>query len=56
MVASRDAMHDGIVDVRLHDDAPSSLVSGTALRRKAAGASEKEPKAWVCPGLASLAM
>lgn len=56
MVASRDAMHDGIVDVRLHDDAPSSLVSGTALRRKAAGENEKEPKAWEFPVFASLAM
>jgi hypothetical protein len=55
-VASGDAMHDDVTNVRLHDDALLSLVSGTALRRKAAGASEKEPQAWVFPGRASLTM
>ena len=37
-------MHDGDVMLALHDDTDCQLVSGTALRRKAAGGSEKEPE------------
>jgi hypothetical protein len=39
-------MLDGRLDVCSHDDTDCQLVSGTALRRKAAGESEKEHEVW----------
>jgi hypothetical protein len=54
-VALATAMLEGTLDVRLHYVSYSSLVSGTAFRRKAAGASGKEPEIWDIPVSASLA-